>query len=406
MSDETKSMDMIETEIKKQEKILSDGLKENDLRWTKTMQAAEAKILALETEKKALDTRLSELEVKFKRPDFGAPVAPRLATPGQRFILSEQYQHTRDVKGIGTEKFEVGSLFERKDAPIDGAVRGDLSPDRAPTWGQRIPEIIYEPGQRQFNVMALMSSMPTNSNLVEYMRETEITGDAGSQHAESHAKSQLGITFEKVSSPVETIAGWIPISRQVVDDAPQLQAYIDGRLLYRVQAEAERQILFGSGAGGELLGLMNTPGLQTIGAPTGNDTNLDQIRRAIARVRVNEYAATGIILHPTDYCEIELLKDSELRYIWVNVNDNGVMRLWRLPVAESTVMNEGEYLLGAFGVGAQVLDRQAATIRISENYTDYFIRNLLVILGEIRLGMAVYRPSAFIKGLLDTYVSS
>jgi HK97 family phage major capsid protein len=396
----------LETEIKKMEGVIADGLLKNNEHWTKSMNAAEAKIIALETEKKAWATRLSELEVKFKRPDFGVVAAPRLATPGQRFIMSEAYQKTRDVKGIGTEAFEVGSLFERKDAPIAGAIRGDLPPDRAPTWSQRIPEIIFEPGQRALNVMAIMNRMPTNSNLVEYMREHDITGDVEPQHSESHAKAQFGVTFEKIATPVETLAGWVPISRQVVDDAPQLQGYIDGRLLWRVNAKAEEQILFGSGAGGELLGIMNTPGVQTLGAPTGTDTNLDQIRRAIAMCRVNEYPATGIVLHPNDYCEIELLKDGDLRYIWVNVNDNGVMRLWRLPVIESTVMHEGEYLLGAFGVGAQVLDRQAATIRISENYTDYFVRNLLVILGEIRLGIAVYRPTAFVKGLLDTWTSS
>jgi HK97 family phage major capsid protein len=201
-------------------------------------------------------------------------------------------------------------------------------------WSQRENEIIYEPGQRAFNVMALMAKSPCSSNLIEYFREDVLTGGGpGSQDHETHVKNQLGVTFAKVSRPIETIAGWIPISRQVLDDAPQLQSYIDGRLMYAVNAVAEYQVLFGDGANGELLGIMNTPNVQTLGAPTGTDTNLDQIRRAIAMVRDQEYAATGIVLNPMDYCEIELLKDGDLRYIWVNVNDNGAMRLWRLPVA-------------------------------------------------------------------------
>jgi HK97 family phage major capsid protein len=353
-----------------------------------------------------METRLSDMEVKSKRPDFGGTPKPRLATAGQRFIMSKQYQDMRDTKSAKTESFDIES-FERKDAPIADAVRGDLPPDRAPVWSQRESEIIYEPGQRAFNVMDLMAKAPCSSNLVEYFREDVQTGHGpGSQHAETHAKNKIGVTFVKVSNPIETIAGWIPISRQVLDDAPALQSYIDGRLLWAVNAVAEAQVLNGSGVGGEILGLMDTPGIQTLGPPTGTDTNLDQIRRAIAMVRVNEYIATGIILHPLDYCEIELLKDGDLRYIWVNVNDNGVMRLWRLPVAESTIMNEGEYLLGAFGIGAKVWERQNATIRISESHEDYFTRNTIVVLGEIRLGLAVYRPSAFVKGQLSSFVSS
>ena len=407
MADEVRSMEMLEAEMKKQEGILSAGLAENKSAWTKQMKAAEEKILALETEKKGMEKRLSDMEVKAARPDFGGAAKPRLATAGQRFVMSKQYQDARDSGEKEVKACDVGNLFERKDAPIADAVRGDLPPDRAPVWSQREPEIIYEPGMRAFNVMALMAKSPSSSNLVEYFREDAQTGSGpGSQHAETHAKNKMGVTFVKVSTPIETIAGWIPISRQVLDDAPALQSYIDGRLLWAVNAEAERQIMFGLGTGGELLGIMNTPGVQTLGAPTGTDTNLDQIRRAIAMVRVNEYAATGIVLHPNDYCEIELLKDGDLRYIWVNVNDNGVMRLWRLPVAESTVMNEGEYLLGAFGIGAKVWERENATIRISESHEDYFVRNTLVILGEIRLGLAAYRPSAFVKGLLSTFVSS
>jgi HK97 family phage major capsid protein len=404
MEPDVKTVEMLEIELKKQEKILMDGLAENKAAWSKDMKAAEVKILALETEKKEMLDRLSAMEVKANRPEFSEKKT-RLATAGQRFIMSEQYQSARDSGEKEVKSYEIGS-FEKKDAPIAGAVRGDLPPDRAPTWSQRNDEIIFEPGMRALNVMALMAKSPTSSNLIEYMREDVQTGVPGSQHSETHSKNKLGVTFVKVSNPVETIAGWIPISRQVLEDAPRLQAYIDGRLMWAVNAVAEAQVLNGSGVGGELLGIMNTPGVQTLGGPSGTDTNLDQIRRAIAMVRVNEYAATGIILHPLDYCEIELLKDGDLRYIWVNVNDNGVMRLWRLPVAESTVMNQGEYLLGAFGIGAKVYERENATIRVTDSHADYFVRNTLVILAELRLGLEVTRASAFVKGQLSTYHSS
>ena len=96
MADEVKSMEMLEAEMKKQEGILSKGLEEHEKKWTKSMKEAEAKILALETEKKAWLDRLSAMEVKANRPDFGGEKKVRLATPAQRFIMSEQYQSARE----------------------------------------------------------------------------------------------------------------------------------------------------------------------------------------------------------------------------------------------------------------------------------------------------------------------
>ena len=41
------------------------------------------------------------------------------------------------------------------------------------------------------------------------------------------------------------------------------------------------------------------------------DTKIDTIRRAITQVRLSQYRATGIVLHPDDWEEIELTKTTE-----------------------------------------------------------------------------------------------
>jgi HK97 family phage major capsid protein len=150
-----------------------------------------------------------------------------------------------------------------------------------------------------------------------------------------------------------------------------------------------------------LLGIINTPGVQTITAAAG-DTVLDTIRKAIAMVRVNEYPATGIVLHPNDWAVLELIKGSDGHYVWVQVPNGGEMRLWRVPVVESTVITEGQFLVGSFGLGAKLYDRMAATIRVSEHHEDFFIRNAICILAELRLALETVRPSAFVKGSTGT----
>jgi HK97 family phage major capsid protein len=63
-------------------------------------------------------------------------------------------------------------------------------------------------------------------------------------------------------------------------------------------------------------------------------------------------------------------------------------------------MPEGMFLVGAFALGAQIYDRLTATVMISTENEDDFIRNLVTVLCEERLAFAVKRPAAFVKGQL------
>jgi HK97 family phage major capsid protein len=64
-------------------------------------------------------------------------------------------------------------------------------------------------------------------------------------------------------------------------------------------------------------------------------------------------------------------------------------------------MPEGTALVGAFGTGAQLYDREQATIRISEQHADFFVRNAIVVLAEERLALAVKRPESFVSVTFD-----
>jgi HK97 family phage major capsid protein len=73
-----------------------------------------------------------------------------------------------------------------------------------------------------------------------------------------------------------------------------------------------------------------------------------------------------------------------------------------MPIVDTPAMEEGTALVGAFGTGAQLYDREEASIRISEQHSDFFVRNAIVILAEQRLALAVKRPEAFVKVDFDS----
>jgi HK97 family phage major capsid protein len=118
-----------------------------------------------------------------------------------------------------------------------------------------------------------------------------------------------------------------------------------------------------------------------------------------------EYPATGHVLHPTDWASIETLKDSEGRYIIGNPQGTAQPTLWSLPVVATQAITVRKFLTGAFKLGAQVFDRWDA--RVETGYVnDDFTKNLVTILGEERLALAVYRPEAFIYGDFDTALAA
>jgi HK97 family phage major capsid protein len=204
--------------------------------------------------------------------------------------------------------------------------------------------------------------------------------------------------FDKESVSVVTIPHWIPASRQIIADAPQLADYINTRLIYGLKLEEEDQLLNGEG-GGDIDGLLSNA--QAFSEDTeDDDTPIDIIRRAILQAELANYPVSGVVMHPRDWANIELHKDSNNRYIWVQVTSGGQLRLWRVPVVPTQSIAEDTFLIGAFSLGAQIWDRESASIRLSEHHSDYFTKNMVAILCEERLALTIYRPQAFVTGSL------
>lgn len=233
---------------------------------------------------------------------------------------------------------------------------------------------------------------------------TEVISDQIGGTPHGGRKPMSSIRFDDMVGNIITIAHWIAAHRQTLEDAPQLQNMVNTRLLFGLEMALEDQALYGTASSTTLLGIFNTPGVQDVGTRTGTDPNgnnwteIDWLRKAMTRAMIAEYPVNGFMVNPLNWEAIELAKDSQGRYLWMTVTEGGVRRLFGVPVAVSTSVRAGDFLTGAFGLGATLLDRQQANIRISDSHAHFFIENMLAILAEVRVGLILPRPESLIKG--------
>ncbi len=339
-----------------------------------------------------LQDRLQDIEQKLARR-FAAN------DPTDAKSVGEELSDSDDFKALQTRGRGIARIGRKAVTNITSATTGTggVGVGIQPT---RVPGIVADP-ERQFVIRDLIMPGRTGSNAVEFVQESGFQNMAAIQATEGAAKAQSDISFALKTTNVVTIAHWFRASKQVLSDIPLLQSYINGRAIYGLKYKEEEQILAGNGVGGNMLGLIPQASAFNNALRKAGDTKIDTLRRAILQVRIAEYRASAIALNPVDWADIELTKDSTGSYIWVNVQEGGAQRLWKLPVVDSNAVPEGEFLVGAMNIAAQIFDREEAAVEVSTEDGDNFRTNMVTIRAEERLAMAVYREESFVHGEFD-----
>ncbi len=269
----------------------------------------------------------------------------------------------------------------------------------------RVPGI-FGPGERALLIRDLIPVGTTSSDTVRFVRETALTDNAAPQGGQGVLKGESDFDFTAATAPVETIAHFVVISTQLLDDAVGLQSYLDGRMRYLLLLEEEDQLLNGDGTSNNLNGIVTQATAYDASLETSlgvsNVQDLDRIRVAMYQVTAAEYPPTGIVMNPFNWTAIEMLKDGDNRYLFVNPANATAPRMWGLPVSVTLSMPQHEFLVGSFALGAQIWDRMQAAMAISTEDSDNFRKNLATLRVEERLALTVYRTASFVSGDFGT----
>jgi len=268
---------------------------------------------------------------------------------------------------------------------------------------QVAPGIVPFPS-RKVHLRDIMRTGRMTTSLYNFLKEIGFDGSVGAWQENSGAKPQFDIRYKEASSEAEFIAGYIRISRKSLDDIPALKSNLAFRLLQKYLDAEDTQILNGTGANGQLLGLYNSA--NSIAYAGGKTKSVEMLVDSISQIEVLNHTATGILLDPIGYNNVLLSQSTG--------NTNGIYSLpgglvsyggsgMGLEVAgtksyKSTAQAANSFLVGDWEMGAELLFREDPIVEFFEQDGDNVKNNQITVRVEGRVAMPVYYSDAFQHG--------
>lgn len=390
-------------EIEKQIKAVSDEIAEIKKAAGKPDEATSKLIVDLQGQLK---------EIK-EAADKNQPVIDAFVKDGdKKHIKDAPLSFEGAIEKAITENNDAIEKFARKetkslilDLPkFDVKAVGDMTTGNVTSgtrYGQQFaPSIIQQP-YRKVHVRDLLPvSAAGPGNTFTFMKEATTGEGEIAPTAETSTKPQFDIDLVEATVNFETIAGWLRVTRKAMRNIPGFIAWLQQRLPEKLLRVEDAQLLYGDG---------NTPNLKGIGTSgnfTAAVTSATQIEEALIDAislleDTNERYATGIVVRPSTYYNFFKNKatDSGVYDLPKNfVFINNVLYISGIPVIPSTAVTYGDYFVGDFREGAQILVQEGMRLEFFEQDGTNVRENKVTVRIEETIAFPVYGSSFFVKG--------
>ncbi|RBW43949.1 phage major capsid protein, partial [Loktanella sp. D2R18] len=297
---------------------LTDELKASIDKVLGDFNAASANHQKLEGKLEALET--SNLDLAQAIAGAGTGGKSGRVSAGRELVDSDAFKAYSAAGAQGNFKFDPKAAI----TSVAGS-GGGLS------WTERDTTPVNI-ARRQLFIRGLLNVVPTAAKAVDYSKQVLRTNNAA-MTAEGAALPESTYGWEQAQASVKKIGHHINVSEEAMRDSTQLAGEIDGELSYGTDLAEEAQILSGDGTGQNLSGLITEATAFAAAAGLPNTDRIERLRLAILQVTLADYAADGIVLNPTDWAAIELMRETSTGAFLFGVPGTAAApALWRLPV--------------------------------------------------------------------------
>ena len=237
------------------------------------------------------------------------------------------------------------------------------------------------------HLRSLINVVPVQSGSVTFPRAKTPVGEGsfGRQSTEATDKAQLDYDLEMINNPLTYLAGWVKVSRQMLDDLFFLQSYLQQSLIEDLQQRENVEILNAIAASA------------TAGVSSGANTAEKFIDYVAQLQSLNWTAGISLITH-AGWASLMKTKGSDYSVPGgVSIDANGIVRIAGVPVVPHSQVTAGKmYILDL----SKYAIAQQSGINVSStpyNGTD-FQQNLVTFRCEARTALLQYQPTAAIYG--------
>lgn len=378
--------------------------------WQET-EREQVRLTGLEQTRSSVLTAVDSTTRPTGRPGHPTGRPEQRLTAGQQFVSSAGWQDYLAAIRVGDHVPEKSRVQSPPVIVNELIVLGDPTSGGAFTTPQQTGIIVPLP-MRELTLLDLVTGGQTDSEVVEYVRvvsltnnaagvaESTETADPGTMNAASGVKPESGMTFERQQANVQNIAHWIPATKRSLSDVKQLRTMIDTFLRGGLREELERQAALGTGTGEEIEGfdpvITAAGSIQPYSATVADlDPVFETTRKALTRVQL----ARGVnpqafVFHPTDWEDIDLARMVKNPQNEAAAGSNRVLHGIRVVLSE--IVPVGTAYVGDFRWYV-IWDREQTSISVSDSHANFFIRNLVAILAEMRAAGGLLRTDAIWK---------
>lgn len=341
---------------------------------------------------KTLVNDWAEMEKLVKSGRFAAP-----GTEGKTFNEAFAVATKENADKIANLKKGDNLMIELKDMTFGNAF---TSPGASLTYVK--PGIIELPKRKLHLRELLQGGGMGNKSTFDYVKEITGTGSIANAN-EGALKSQFGLKLQEASVYAEWIAGFLKISRNMLDDVEGMTTFLQSRLPELLLRQEDTQILNGSGVRPNLLGIQSV-GNYTAGAAAVTN-RAETLIAAIAQLENLDREANGILISVSDWYTLWLYKAATSGEYTLPVNliekVGNQMYVAGVPVYRSTAQTFSDYLVGDWTMGANLITREPARVEFFVEDGTNVQTNQVTVRIEERVALPVYGSDYFIYGNFD-----
>lgn len=261
------------------------------------------------------------------------------------------------------------------------------------------PGIITDPN-RKVHIRELVPQGTMDGSTFHYVKENGPGEGSIAPVAENVLKPQIDLDLIEASAPAEYIAGWLRISKKMLEDVKGMTSFLQMRLMEKLLRAEDNQLLNGNGTSPNISGITDTGNFTAYNGPAGRD--IEELVYAISQLEdEEERTANGILLRPADYYRIALNKaagSGEYDLPGIVTLANGVLNIAGVPTYASTAATAGQFIVGDWRMGAMLLQREAPMVEFFYEDGTNVRENKVTVRVEERIAFPIFGDNYFIVG--------